>query len=65
VDQHELADVVQQAGDRQAVAAGVADLRGDSIGGALGGQSVQAQASWQYVPDASPFEEIECRRRRR
>ena len=44
MQQHELADVVQQARDGQAVAVLVADLRGDPIGRVLGGERVQAEA---------------------
>ena len=39
VHEHELADVVQQRGDHQAVAVLVADLGGEAVGGALGGDA--------------------------
>ena len=59
VQQHQLADVVQQARDGQAVAVLVADLGGDAVGGVLGGQGVQAEALGRRVPDAGALEEVE------
>ena len=50
VHQHELADVVQQRGDQQAVAVLVAGLGGEAVGGALGGDGVQAEALGRGVP---------------
>ena len=44
VDEHQLADVVQQRGDHQPVARLVADLAGDPVGRALGGDAVQPEA---------------------
>ena len=59
VHQHELADVVQQRGDHQAVAVGVAGLGGDPVGGPLGGERVQAELLGRGVPDAAALEEVE------
>ena len=59
VQQHELADVVQQARDRQAVAVLVADLRREPVGGVLGGERVQAEALGRGVPHAGALEEVE------
>ena len=63
VQQHELADVVQQARDRQPVAVLVADLGGDAVGGVLGGEGVQAEALGRGVPHARALEEVEGRAR--
>ena len=60
VQQDELADVVQQARDGQAVAVLIADLGRDTVGGVLGRQRVQAEALGRRVPDARPLEEVEC-----
>ena len=51
VHEHELADVVQQRGDHQAVAVLVAGLGGQAVGGALRGDAVQAEALGRGVPD--------------
>ena len=51
VHEHELADVVQQRGDHQAVAVLVAGLAREAVGGALGGDAVQAEALGRGVPD--------------
>ena len=59
VQQHELADVVQQARDGQAVAVLVADLGGEPVGRVLGGQRVQAEALGRRVPHARALEEVE------
>ena len=59
VQQHELADVVQQARDGQPVAVLVADLGGEPVGGVLGGERVQAEALGRGVPDAGALEEVE------
>ena len=59
VHQDELADVVQQARDGQAVAVLVADLGGEAVGGVLGGERVQAEALGRRVPDAGALEEVE------
>jgi hypothetical protein len=59
VHQHELADVVQQRGDHQAVAVLVAGLGGEAVGGALGGDAVQAEALGRGVPDGRALEEVE------
>ena len=57
VHEHELADVVQQRGDQQAVAVRVAGLGGEAVGGALDGDGVQAEALGRGVPTS-------CRARR-
>src|SRR4051794_17455336 len=44
VHEHELANVVEQRGDQQAVAVRVAGLRGEAVGGALHGDRVEAEA---------------------
>ena len=44
VHEHELADVVQQRGHHQPVARLVAELAGEPVGGALGGDRVQPEA---------------------
>ena len=59
VHEHELADVVQQRGDHQAVAVLVAGLGGEAVGGALGGDAVQAEALGRGVPDGRALEEVE------
>ena len=43
VREHELADVVQQRADQQAVDVAVADLAGDAVGRALHGDGVRAE----------------------
>ena len=58
VDEHELADVVQQRGDHQPVAGLVADLAGEPVGGALGGDRVQAEALRDALPDGGALEEV-------
>ena len=50
VHEDELADVVQQRGDHQAVAVLVAGLGGEAVGGALRGDAVQAEALGRGVP---------------
>ena len=50
VHEHELADVVEQGGDEQAVAVRVAGGRGEAVGGALYGDGVQAEALRSGVP---------------
>ena len=50
VQQDELADVVEQARDRQTIAMLVAHLRRDAVGRALGCQRVQAKALGRRVP---------------
>ena len=59
VREHELADVVQQRGDHQAVALLVAELGGEPVGGALRGDAVQAEALGRALPDAGALEEVE------
>ena len=59
VQQHELADVVQEARDGQPVAVLVADLGRDPVGGVLGGERVQAEALGGAVPHGGPLEEVE------
>ena len=59
VHQDELADVVQQRGDHHAVALLVVDLDGEAVGGALGGDGVQAEALGRGVPHGRALEEVE------
>ena len=59
VHEHELADVVQQRGDEQAVAVLVAGLGGEAVGGALDGDGVQAEALGGGVPRLAALEELE------
>ena len=59
VRQDELADVVQQRGDHQAVAVLVAGLLGEAVGGALRGDAVQAEALGRGVPHGRALEEVE------
>src|SRR3954452_24438986 len=59
VHEHELADVVQQRGDHEAVAVLVAGLGGEAVGGALRGDAVQAEALRRGVPDGRALEEVE------
>ena len=59
VDEHELADVVQQRGHHQPVAGLVAELAREAVGGALGGDRVQAEALWNALPDGGALEEVE------
>ena len=59
VHQDELADVVQQRRDHEAVAVLVAGLGGEAVGGALGGDAVQAEALGRGVPDGRALEEVE------
>jgi hypothetical protein len=64
VDEHQLADVVQQRGDHQAVTGLEADLAGDPIGGALGGDGVQAEALGDPLPHRRALEEVKRPRAR-
>ena len=59
VHEHELADVVQQRGDHEAVAVLVAGLGGEAVGGALRGDAVQAEALGSAVPHRGALEEVE------
>ena len=59
VRENELADVVQQRGDHEAVAVLVAGLLREAVGGALGGDAVQAEALGRGVPDGRALEEVE------
>ena len=59
VHQDELADVVQQRGDQQAVAMRVAGLGGQAVRGALDGDGVQAEALRGGVPRLAALEELE------
>ncbi len=59
VDQHQLADVVQQGRDQQLVAVLVADLARQPVGGALRGHGVQAEALGLGVPAGRALEEVE------
>ena len=60
VQQHELADIVQEARHAQPVTVLVADLRGEAIGGVLGRERVQAKALWCGLPHARALKEVEC-----
>ena len=62
VDQHQLADVVQQRRDHQPVSRLVADLAGQPVGGALGGDGMQAEALGNPLPDRRALEEVKCPR---
>ena len=59
VHQDELADVVQQRRDHEAVAVLVAGLDGQAIGGALGGDAMQTEALGRGVPHGRALEEVE------
>ena len=59
VHEHELADVVQQRGDQQAVAMRVAGLGGEAVGRPLDGDGVQAEALGSGVPGLAALEELE------
>jgi hypothetical protein len=59
VHEHELADVVQQRGDQQAVAMRVAGLGGEAVRGALDGDGVEAEALRGGVPGLAALEELE------
>ena len=59
VHQDELADVVQQRGDEQAVAVAVAGRGGEPVGGALDGDGVEAEALRRGVPGLPALEELE------
>ena len=59
VHEDELADVVQQRGDDQAVAVGVADLAREQLGGGARPERVQAEAVGRRVPDGAALEEVE------
>ena len=55
------ADVVQQRRDRELVAFGPADDAADLVGGALGGEGVDAEALGLQLPAAVGLEEVEAR----
>ena len=59
VHEHELADVVQQGGDEQAVAMPVVGGGGQPVGGALHGHGVEAEALGRGVPRLAALEEVE------
>ena len=59
VHEHELADVVQQRGDEQAVAVRVVRRGGEPVGRALDGDGVQAEALRRGVPRLAALEELE------
>ena len=58
----EAPDVVQERRHRQLVAFGPADAAADLVGGALGGQRVDAEALGLQLPAAVGLEEVEDRR---
>ena len=58
VHEDELADVVQERRDHQAVALLVAGLGGEAVGRALRGDAVQAEALGSGVPDGRALEEV-------
>ena len=58
VQQHQLADVVQQARRRQPVAVLEADLGRDPVGRVLGRERVQAKALRRRLPHARALEEV-------
>ena len=62
VGDHEPADVVQQRGDGQLVAAVPAHGATDLVGGLLGGESVDAEALGPHLAAAVGLEEVEDRR---
>jgi hypothetical protein len=59
VHEHELADVVQERGDEQAVAMRVAGGCGEPVGGTLDRDRVQAEALRRGVPGLAALEELE------
>ena len=59
VHEDELADVVEQRGDQQAVAVRVAGLGGEAVGRALDRHGVEAEALGRRVPRLAPLEELE------
>ena len=59
VRKDELADVVQQRRDHEAVAMLVAGLLGEAVGSALRDDTVQAKALGRGVPDGRALEEVE------
>ena len=58
VHEDELADVVQERRDHQAVAVLVAGLGGEAVGSALRRDAVQAEALGRGVPDGGALEEV-------
>jgi hypothetical protein len=60
VDEHQLADVVEQRGDHQPVTGLVADLARQPVSGALGGDGMQAEAFRDPLPHPGPLEEVKC-----
>ena len=50
---------MEQRGDDQAVAVGVADLAREQLGGRAGRERVQAEAVGHRVPDGAALEEVE------
>ena len=50
---------MQQRGDHQAVALLVAELASEPVGGALGGDAVEAEALGHALPDGGALEEVE------
>jgi hypothetical protein len=59
VDEHELADVVQQRSDHQPVAELVVELPRDPVCCALSRDRVQAEALRDSLPHGGPLEEVE------
>ena len=58
VDEHQLAHVVKQRGDHQAVARLVAELASEPVGDALGGDAVQTEALGHTLPHGGALEEV-------
>ncbi len=57
----ELADVVQQRRDHQAIAVLVADLNGNALGGPLGRDAVQTEALGRSLPHHGALKEVKVR----
>jgi hypothetical protein len=58
VDEHELADVVEEGRDKKFVALLEANLTGDPLRGALRGDGVEPEALRQRIPDRGALEEV-------
>ena len=59
MDQHQLADVVQQARQGETIAVLMTHLEGDPVRGALGGKRMEAEALRGGSPNACALEEVE------